>query len=110
MQSDRRGQSQSALRAVQDRNAEIAKIEAGVIEISQMLEVVRNIVVEQEKPIAQIQDQSMNTQEHLSQGNTQLDGAITKARAANRKKWYCLGILSKSYPHVETTGTTADRT
>lgn len=51
------------------------------------------LVVQQEPVVAQINERVENVQQNVSQGNTQLDGAIKKARSARRKKWICLGIV-----------------
>ncbi|MCJ1438196.1 Plasma membrane t-SNARE, secretory vesicle fusion [Xylographa pallens] len=91
-QSDRRGQSQSALSAVRGRHDEIQKIPKQLTELNQMFGLIDNMIVQQDKVVADIDTSADQTQQYVSQGNNQLDGAITKVRAANRKKWYCFGI------------------
>ncbi|KAI4118177.1 MAG: hypothetical protein LQ345_001727 [Seirophora villosa] len=93
LQSNRRGQSQSALRAVQGRHEAIQKIERQMIELAQLFQDVDAAIVEQEAPVQQIEKQTENTVEHVTGGNKHLDGAIGKARAIRRKKWICLGIV-----------------
>ena len=93
--SGRSGQSQSTLRAVEGRRAEIRKVEQGVQEILAQMRKLNEVILIQEDAVGTIAQQSDVVHENVTQGNTQLDGAITKARAANRKKWYCLGIASK---------------
>ncbi|KAL8957537.1 MAG: hypothetical protein Q9193_005219, partial [Seirophora villosa] len=93
LQSNRRGQSQSALRAVQGRHEAIQKIERQMIELAQLFQDVDAAIVEQEAPVQQIEKQTENTVEHVTGGNKHLDGAIGKARSIRRKKWICLGIV-----------------
>ena len=95
MQGNRRGQSQSALQAVQSRHEAIQKIERQLIELSQLFDDLNATVQIQEPVVAQINEQSEVVHTNVNQANTQLDGAIKKARSANRKKWICLGIGSK---------------
>ncbi|MCJ1312737.1 Plasma membrane t-SNARE, secretory vesicle fusion [Agyrium rufum] len=98
LQSDRRGQSQSALRAVQGRHEAIQKIERQVIELAQLFEDMNALVVQQDPVVQQINQQSEQVTDHVQQANVQLDGAVDKARAARRKKWWCLGITSTYIP------------
>ncbi|KAL9001901.1 MAG: hypothetical protein Q9188_005141 [Gyalolechia gomerana] len=92
MQSNRRGQAQSALRAVQGRHEAIQKIERQMTELAQLFQDVDAAIVEQEAPVQKIEEQAAATQENVMGGNKHLDGAIVKARAIRRKKWIMLGI------------------
>lgn len=96
MQSNRRGQAQSALRAVQGRHEAIQKIERQMTELAQLFQDVDAAIVEQEAPVQKIEEQAAATQENVMGGNKHLDGAIVKARAIRRKKWIMLGIVSMS--------------
>lgn len=95
LQSNRRGQSQSALRAVQGRHEAIQKIEKQMVELAQLFQDVDAAIVEQEAPIMQIEDKMERTEQNVSGGNKNLDGAIKKARSIRKKKWICLGLGSK---------------
>ena len=53
------------------------------------------LVVTQEPVVAQINEQAEVVNQNVVQANTQLDGAVKKARAARRKKWICLGIVGE---------------
>ena len=97
MEGERRGQAQSALQAVRGRHEAIEKIEGQIRELAALFNDMNVLVVQQEPVVTQINQQSEVVQENVNQANVQLDGAITKARAANRKKWYCLGIASKCF-------------
>lgn len=93
LSQNRRGQSQSALRAVQGRHEAIQKIERQMIELAQLFQDMEAAVVQQEAPIAHIDDKAEDTVTHVNKGNEQLVGAVDKARSARRKKWICLGIV-----------------
>ena len=95
-QSNRRGQSQSALRAVQGRHEAIQKIEQQMIELAQLFQDMEAAVVQQEDPIRDIEIKGEDTVVNLNKGNENLDSAVVKARAARKKKWICLGIFSES--------------
>ncbi|KAL8943007.1 MAG: hypothetical protein Q9211_001156 [Gyalolechia sp. 1 TL-2023] len=93
MQSNRRGQAQSALRAVQGRHEAIQKIERQMIELAQLFQDVDAAIVEQEAPVQKIEEQAIATHENVTGGNKHLDGAIDKARSIRKKKWICLGLF-----------------
>ncbi|KAL9103468.1 MAG: hypothetical protein Q9163_001496 [Psora crenata] len=93
MTSNRRGQSQSALRAVQGRHEAIQKIERQMIELAQLFQDMEAAVVEQEPAVMDIEQKGEETVVNLGKGNEQLDSAVEKAHAARRKKWICLGIV-----------------
>ena len=96
LSQNRRGQSQSALRAVQGRHEAIQKIERQMIELAQLFQDMEAAVVQQEAPIEHIDNKAEDTVVHLDKGNEQLNQAVDKARSARRKKWICLGIVGKS--------------
>ncbi|KAI9872157.1 MAG: Plasma membrane t-SNARE, secretory vesicle fusion, partial [Pleopsidium flavum] len=87
-QSDRRGQSQSALRAVQDRHNAIQKVEHDMIVLAQLFQDLETIVVQQEPAVTQIEQKGEEVTDNVGKANTEIDGAITKARSRNRKKWW----------------------
>lgn len=98
LQSDRRGQSQSALRAVQGRHEAIQKIESQMIELAQLFQDMEALVVQQEPAVVQIEQKGEEVTDNVGKANVQMDGAISKARSRNRKKWWCLLILCKCLP------------
>ncbi|KAI9891746.1 MAG: Plasma membrane t-SNARE, secretory vesicle fusion [Vezdaea aestivalis] len=93
LQSDRRGQSQSALRAVSDRHVAIQKIEQQMIELAQLFQDMETLVVQQEAHVQNIEQKGEEVTENVSKGNEEISGAIEKARSRNRKKWWCLLIV-----------------
>ncbi|KAI0837590.1 t-SNARE [Hypoxylon sp. FL0890] len=93
MQSNRRGQAQSVLSAVQDRHAQLKKIEQQLIELAQLFQDMDTLIVQQEEAIANIEQKGEEIVENLDKGNQEVGTAINTARATRRKKWICLGIV-----------------
>lgn len=64
-------------------------------------------MIEQEPAVMQIETRGEEVTEYVAKANVELDGALEKARAARRKKWWCLGIVGEvicfcSIPGLET--------
>lgn len=95
MQSNRRGQAQSALSAVQSRHDEIQKIERQMIELAQLFEDMERLVVEQEAAVTNIEMKGEEVVVNMDKGNEQLTSGIKSARNARKWKWWCLGITGK---------------
>ncbi|KFY95792.1 hypothetical protein V500_02654 [Pseudogymnoascus sp. VKM F-4518 (FW-2643)] len=93
LQSDRRGQSRQALSSVQNRHAAIQKIESQMMELAQLFQYMEALVVQQEDSVTMIEQKGEEVQENLDKGTEQINLGIKSARARNRKKWYCLGIV-----------------
>jgi syntaxin 1B/2/3 len=96
MQSDRRGQAQSALRAVESRHVAIQKIEQDMIQLAELFQEMEALVVHQEESVTLIEQKGEEVQENMHKGVEEVGVAITSARARNKKKWWCLGICSMS--------------
>ncbi|KAK7914252.1 t-SNARE [Apiospora marii] len=93
MQSNRRGQAQSVLSAVQDRHAQLQKIEQQLIELAQLFQDMDTLVVQQEEAITQIEVKAEETVENFDKGNAEVVVAIDTARSTRKKKWICLAIV-----------------
>lgn len=93
MQSNRRGQAQSVLNAVQDRHAQIQKIEQQMIELAQLFQDMDTLVVQQEVAVANIEQKAEETVENFDKGNEEIAVAVDTARKTRKKKWICLGIV-----------------
>ncbi|KAI2603784.1 t-SNARE [Hypoxylon fragiforme] len=93
MQSNRRGQAQSVLSAVQDRHAQLKKIEQQMIELAQLFQDMDTLIIQQEVPIANIEQKAEEVVENLDKGNMEVGTAVNTARATRKKKWICLGIV-----------------
>ncbi|KAI9810181.1 MAG: Plasma membrane t-SNARE, secretory vesicle fusion [Pycnora praestabilis] len=92
LQSDRRGQSQSALRAVEGRHQAIQKIEQQMIQLAELFQDMEALVVQQEPAVQNIEQKGEEVTDNVGKANVEIAGAITSARARNRKKWWCLLI------------------
>ena len=68
-----------------------------MIELAQLFQDVDQAIVEQDAAFEQIDNQGEEVHTNVGKANVQIDGAIKHARAARRKKWICLGIVSKLY-------------
>jgi hypothetical protein len=71
-----------------------------MMELAQLFQDLETLVVQQEPAVTQIEQKGEEVTDNVGRGNTELDGAIKKARAARRKKWICLGIVGM-FPLLE---------
>ncbi|KAI2783757.1 t-SNARE [Daldinia loculata] len=93
MQSNRRGQAQAVLSAVQDRHAQLKKIEQQMIELAQLFQDMDTLIIQQEVAIANIEQKAEEVVENLDKGNQEVGVAVNTARATRKKKWICLAIV-----------------
>ena len=99
--SDRRGQAQSISNNVRQRHEAIQKIEQDMITLAQLYQDLEAQIIQQEPAVMQIEQRGEEVNDHVAKANTELDGAVVKARAARRKKWWCLGIVGELQPAFE---------
>lgn len=99
LRSDRSGQANQVRGLVQARNVEMQKIERDFVELSQLFQDLQNLVIQQEPAVDDIHQQTENVHQDLTQGNAQVDRAKKTAYARNKKKWWCLLIVS-TYTHA----------
>ncbi|KAF2254459.1 t-SNARE [Trematosphaeria pertusa] len=92
LSSDRRGQASSTLRNVKERHEAIQKIERQMVELAQLFQDLDQIVMQQEPLVENIEQKGEEIHDNVVQANTEIGGAIEKARSARRKKWWCLLI------------------
>ncbi|KAI5292885.1 Plasma membrane t-SNARE, secretory vesicle fusion [Ascosphaera acerosa] len=92
IQSDRRGDAQKVSALVRQRHADIQKIERDFEELAQMFQDLNTMIVQQEPAVEQINEQGQTVVQNVGEANVQIDQAITKAKARNRKKWWCVFI------------------
>lgn len=98
LNTDRRGQAQTVASEVHNRHLAIRKIETDMLRLAEMFQDLEAIVVQQEAQVTQIEQRGEEVREDVTKANVELDGAVTKARAARKKKWICLGIAGESFP------------
>lgn len=93
MTSTRHGEARSALREVQSRHQDIQKIERTITELADLFREM-SVMIEISDPIInQVEEQAIQTTDHLNKGNEQTSQAIVLARKTRRKKWWCFGII-----------------
>ena len=63
-----------------------------MIELAQLFQDMEAMVVQQEPQVEQIEQKGEQVTGDMTNANTQISGAIDKARSARRKKWWCLLI------------------
>jgi len=77
---------------VKERHEAIQKIEQQMIELAQLFQDLDQIVTQQEPMVENIEAKGEEIHSNVVQANTEISGAIDKARSRNRKKWWCLLI------------------
>lgn len=96
IQSDRRGEAQTIARNVSQRHEDLMRIQDTMAALVQLFQDLETLVVQQEPAVTQIEQRGEEVTEHVAKANIELGGAVEKARAARRKKWWCLGIVGES--------------
>lgn len=94
MQSNRRGQAQAVLSAVQDRHAQLEKIQQQLEELAQLFQDLDTLIVQQEAAVVAIEQKAEEVVVNVDKGNMELGVAVETARSTRKKKWICLGICS----------------
>ncbi|CAH1767219.1 8070_t:CDS:2, partial [Entrophospora sp. SA101] len=92
MNSTRFGAAKEALKEVQERHDDIKKIEKTIEELANLFHEMSIIVEAQDQTIVAIEQEATQVSTNMEQGAQHVDKALTSARAARKKKWYCLGI------------------
>lgn len=69
-----------------------------MIELAQLFQDMEALVVQQEPAVIQIEQKGEEVTDNVGKANVEMDGAISKARSRNRKKWWCLLILCECLP------------
>jgi syntaxin 1B/2/3 len=95
---DRRGEAAKVVNRVATRHQDIQKIEQQMMELAQLFQDLETLVVQQEPAVTNIEQKGEEVNDHVMGANVELDGAVKKAKAARRKKFYCLGIC-REYPY-----------
>jgi syntaxin 1B/2/3 len=92
----RRGEARSALQEVQARHTEIQRIEKTIVELADLFNQMEQLVNEQQTMVDNIDARGEEVVLNVDKAQGELGGAVEKARAARRKKWWCLLIARKS--------------
>lgn len=62
-------------------------------ELTQLFHDMEELVVEQDQPIQQIDQQIAGAQHDIEQGVGHTDKAVISAKKARKKRWWCFGII-----------------
>ena len=90
LNSNRRGQ---ILGNVEERHQDVRKIEEQMSELAELHQKVNQIVRRQEPVVINIEQKGEESHDDVVQANTEISGAIEKARSRNRKKCWCLLVV-----------------
>ncbi|WVO24134.1 uncharacterized protein IAS62_005498 [Cryptococcus decagattii] len=93
LNSNRYGAARGAYREVQERHAEIQKIEKTLTELAQMFQEMAMLVEQQDETIVNVETQAHGVDTDIKAGLVQTDKAVESARRARRKKWICFWIV-----------------
>ncbi|WVQ94534.1 hypothetical protein IAU59_001613 [Kwoniella sp. CBS 9459] len=93
LNSNRYGAAKSAYREVQERHAEIQKIEKTLTELAQMFSEMAMLVEQQDETIVNVETQAHGVDNDIKQGYEQTSKAVEHAKKARRKKWICFFIF-----------------
>lgn len=61
-----------------------------MVELAQLFNDLDQIVMQQEPLVANIEQKGEEVEQNVKAANTEIVGAIDKARSRNRKKWWCV--------------------
>ncbi|WWD16669.1 hypothetical protein CI109_101099 [Kwoniella shandongensis] len=92
LNSNRYGAARGAYREVQERHAEIQKIEKTLTELAQMFSEMAMLVEQQDETIINVETQAQGVDTDIKAGYDQTTKAVDSARKARRKKWICFWI------------------
>ncbi|KAI0327176.1 t-SNARE [Cubamyces sp. BRFM 1775] len=89
MNSNRYGEARSAYREVQERHADIKKIEKTLTELAQLFNDMSILVEQQDEQITVINDTVKEVEKDVETGLNYTSKAVDSARAARKKRWIC---------------------
>lgn len=92
MQSNRRGEARTVLNEVQVRHRELLKLEKTMAELTQLFHDMEELVIEQDQPIQQIDEQVTTAQNDIEQGVGHTNKAVVSAKKARKKRCWCFVI------------------
>lgn len=93
MQLNRRGEARTVLNEVQSRHRELLKLEKTMAELTQLFHDMEELVIEQDQPIQQIEEQIGTAQHDIEQGVGHTQKAVVLAKKARRKRLWCFFII-----------------
>ncbi|EKM55383.1 uncharacterized protein PHACADRAFT_255972 [Phanerochaete carnosa HHB-10118-sp] len=91
--SSRYGEARVAYREVQDRQADIQRIEHTLEELAQLFNDMSVLITQQDETINAIETQAARVEEDTRGGLQQTEKAVDHARSARRKRWFCFFLI-----------------
>jgi len=92
MNSNRYGESRAAYREVQERHADIQKIERTLTELAQLFNDMSILVEQQDETINVIETTAATVEKDTEAGLGHTVAAVKSAAAARKKRWICFII------------------
>ncbi|OJT14612.1 Syntaxin-like protein psy1 [Trametes pubescens] len=89
MSSNRYGEARTAYREVQERHADIKKIEKTLTELAQLFNDMSILVEQQDEQITVINDTVKEVEKDVETGLNYTSKAVDSARSARKKRWIC---------------------
>ncbi|KAK7739157.1 hypothetical protein SLS53_005793 [Cytospora paraplurivora] len=93
LRSNRTGQASAVLGNVRARHNELLQIEQSIAELAGLFQDLDTLVVQQEAVVERAEEQTEQTNQHLQEGNKQVEVGIKHARRARKLKWWCALIV-----------------
>ncbi|KAI0810921.1 t-SNARE [Irpex lacteus] len=93
LNSNRYGEAKSAYREVQERHADIQKIERTITELAQLFNDMSILVEQQDEQINTIEATAATVEKDVESGLQHTEKAVDSARAARKKRWICFAIF-----------------
>ncbi|RKF83526.1 Syntaxin-like protein psy1 [Golovinomyces cichoracearum] len=90
LKGNRFGQATSALGAVRARHNELQRIEATLADLAALFADMAQLIETQDPAIEQIEQNAVQTTDHVDKANVQIESAKQSAARARKLKWYCL--------------------
>lgn len=86
--------ARGALREVETRAAELARIEETLVELAQLFNDMAVLVEAQDVAIVQIEQNAVQVEGDMEKGTKDVKRAVVHARSARKMRWWCCGIVS----------------
>ncbi|KAG8168892.1 hypothetical protein KVR01_001641 [Diaporthe batatas] len=93
LKHNRSGQASQVLGNVRARHNELLQIEQSINELATMFQDLDTIIVQQEAVVQHTEEQTEQTNQHLQEGNKQVDVGISHARRTRKLKWWCALVV-----------------
>ncbi|ODQ80012.1 hypothetical protein BABINDRAFT_36836 [Babjeviella inositovora NRRL Y-12698] len=94
LQSNRRGEAQTALNEVLQRNRDVAKLEKSLQELLQLFTQVEDMVAEQDVQVQEVYQNVKVAHVDVEKGTKQTEQGAVYAKKAWKKKWWLFGVIA----------------